>query len=729
MMKKMVEFKAYGGRALRVAIGIMTLVLVMAGGAGATKFITNDAKGGDCTSFGTWNAATMTCTMTTDLTEGIQIDSNGVTLDGNGHTINGNHLNFFESGIYLSGRSGVIIKNLNIIHFAWGVNLFNSSNNYIIGINASNNKQGIYLYSSSNGNTLSGNNANSNNGGGIGSGGSSNNITLSGNNANSNNGSGISLSGSGNTLSGNNANSNNYGIYLGFSSNNTLIGNNANSNNGSGIVLRGSNNTLSGNNANSNNDYGISLGGSNNTLSDNNFSSNNLYGISLGGSDNTLSGNNASFNERGIMLSGSGNKLSGNNASFNNDYGIDLSYSNNSMLSGNNATFNNHSGIYLGFSSNNTLIGNNANSNKHNGIYLSSSSNNTIYNNFFINNNNFESSTSVNKWNTTKTPGTNIIGGPYIGGNFWANPGGTGFSQTCPDADGDGLCNSIYTLDSYNIDYLPLSLNFSIDNISPASITNLTNITYAPTYINWTWTNPPDPDFNHVMLFLNSTFLTNITAPQNYYNATGLLPDTSYELGTHTVDTAGNINETWVNDTASTLPASGTTLNLYTGWNLISLPLMSEDTSISSVLSPISGNYSIVWAYNASNTADHWKKFDPSAPFGNDLTSMEPGKGYWIMMTNNDILPIIGTVPESIDLKIGWNLMGYNSPASQPITDALSSINGNYSIVWAYNANDTADHWKKYDPSAPFGNDLSIMEPGNGYWIMMILDDILLKGE
>ena len=142
-------------------------------------------------------------------------------------------------------------------------------------------------------------------------------------------------------------------------------------------------------------------------------------------------------------------------------------------------------------------------------------------------------------------------------------------------------------------------------------------------------------------------------------------------------------------------------------------------------LSTINGNYSIVWAYNASDTADHWKKYDPLAPFGNDLTSIVPGKGYWIMMTNNDVLLITGTSPESIDLKTSWNLIGYNSLVSLPITDALSSIDGNYSIIWAYNASDTADHWKKYDSQAPFGNDLSIMEPGKGYWIMMTTDDIL----
>jgi len=52
------------------------------------------------------------------------------------------------------------------------------------------------------------------------------------------------------------------------------------------------------------------------------------------------------------------------------------------------------------------------------------------------------------------------------------------------------------------------------------------------------------------------------------------------------------------------------------------------------------GVFTIVWAYNVSNTSDQWKKYDPGAPFGNDLTTLEPGKGYWIMMTTDDALDI-----------------------------------------------------------------------------------------
>jgi parallel beta-helix repeat protein len=98
----------------------------------------------------------------------------------------------------------------------------------------------------------------------------------------------------------------------------------------------------------------------------------------------------------------------------------------------------------------------------------------------------------------------------------------------------------------------------SLDIKPPSSITNLYS-TPGTSWLNWTWTNPPDPDFNHTEIYLNGTVLTSIPAPQNYYNITGLLPDTPYELSTHTVDTSGNINETWVNATARTLPLPDTT--------------------------------------------------------------------------------------------------------------------------------------------------------------------------
>ena len=97
------------------------------------------------------------------------------------------------------------------------------------------------------------------------------------------------------------------------------------------------------------------------------------------------------------------------------------------------------------------------------------------------------------------------------------------------------------------------------ETMAPASITDINNITYGQTYINWTWTDPADTDFEKVMIYLDGAFETNVLRGDKHYNATGLTPDTNYIISTHTVDTSGNVNETWVNDTVRTEPSPDTT--------------------------------------------------------------------------------------------------------------------------------------------------------------------------
>ncbi|RLC33933.1 hypothetical protein DRH14_04085, partial [Candidatus Shapirobacteria bacterium] len=70
----------------------------------------------------------------------------------------------------------------------------------------------------------------------------------------------------------------------------------------------------------------------------------------------------------------------------------------------------------------------------------------------------YASSTGINSFNTTKQAGTRITDSDYfneIGGNYWANPSGTGYSEICVDNDHDGFCDQTYELDENNIDYLP----------------------------------------------------------------------------------------------------------------------------------------------------------------------------------------------------------------------------------------------------------------------------------
>jgi len=85
----------------------------------------------------------------------------------------------------------------------------------------------------------------------------------------------------------------------------------------------------------------------------------------------------------------------------------------------------------------------------------------------------------------------------------------------------------------------------------PGIVTGLGEDSTGKDWLLWNWTNPSDPDFDHVEVWINSTFYDNVSL--NYTNVTGLSTNTTYEIQTITVDAAGNTNTTWINDTATTL--------------------------------------------------------------------------------------------------------------------------------------------------------------------------------
>ncbi len=66
----------------------------------------------------------------------------------------------------------------------------------------------------------------------------------------------------------------------------------------------------------------------------------------------------------------------------------------------------------------------------------------------------------------------------------------------------------------------------------------------------------------------------------------------------------------------------------------------------------------------------------------------------------------------------GWELIAYPIPENRPVKDALQSIQGAYTTVYAYRGSDVANPWRVYDTSAPdWANDLQALEFGEGYWI------------
>ena len=161
---------------------------------------------------------------------------------------------------------------------------------------------------------------------------------------------------------------------------------------------------------------------------------------------------------------------------------------------------------------------------------------------------------------------------------------------------------------------------------------------------------------------------------------------------------------------------------LIPGWNLLSIPEEPADVNPAAVLAPIGGSYTRAYAYDACDTADPWKVYDPNDPAASDLTVLDHTQGFWLEATGAVDLPSDGTLPATttFDLCVGWNLIGFPAGQSRHVRNALQSIDGRYLRVFGYDAADLEDPWEVYSVDVPdWANDLTLMHPGRGYWVLV----------
>lgn len=183
-----------------------------------------------------------------------------------------------------------------------------------------------------------------------------------------------------------------------------------------------------------------------------------------------------------------------------------------------------------------------------------------MYNNFMnITGDNFIINTTVNMptpfyLNTTKQPGPNVIGGPYIGGNYWGCINGSCYSDTCTDIDQDGFCDDPYEVLPGYYDYLPLA---RIDT-EPPEVVSINTIPQSPVnyskgqiYQFWLTTRDDVSGTKEVIFSENSTGTwlnhTMIKVSNEYwnYNLTDL-PAITFSYKFYLTD---NANHTSVSDT------------------------------------------------------------------------------------------------------------------------------------------------------------------------------------
>ncbi len=144
------------------------------------------------------------------------------------------------------------------------------------------------------------------------------------------------------------------------------------------------------------------------------------------------------------------------------------------------------------------------------------------------------------------------------------------------------------------------------------------------------------------------------------------------------------------------------------GWNLISTPLNLTNKSIDAAWATIEGNYDDAYAWNA--TAHSWDSIvGRDGMKGNMTTKL----GYWVHMTSDDKLVLVGNVSNKTNVTIvdGWALVGYPSVHPRDLNSLLTGFPTNYE-VFAWNA--TVQGWEcgvgRNPPLTQFATE-------RGYWI------------
>jgi hypothetical protein len=163
-------------------------------------------------------------------------------------------------------------------------------------------------------------------------------------------------------------------------------------------------------------------------------------------------------------------------------------------------------------------------------------------------------------------------------------------------------------------------------------------------------------------------------------------------------------------------PFSEFEIFLHPGWNLISLPFIQSNTSLTSLLASIQGECDAVQWYNATDEKDHWKHYQIGKSSQlNDLDDISHTIGFWIHITNpfGTYFRFDGMKPiqnQTITLHPGWNMVGYPSLTSYNITKGLNKINFTIEVdaIWTFDS--LTQKWEHLD-------EFDYFEPGKGYYI------------
>lgn len=257
---------------------------------------------------------------------------------------------------------------------------------------------------------------------------------------------------------------------------------------------------------------------------------------------------------------------------------------------------------------------------------------------------------------------------------------------------------------------------FIVDNQAPILMSG-PNAIATDTSVVITWT-VHEPANATVWYGPEGTFIleatNNSATPLQSVEITGLEPGRRYEYIINSTDLGGN---KYSSDPTSYTFETEIYIQLYEGWNMISLPPILTASPLHQVFDSIAGDWDIMQWYDPSDPADPWKVNNTyKPPQMSDLHDYYVTMGVWIHMKTDALLVPDHDVPDAmfpgtfIHLYPGWNFVSYPSVTERTVSDAMGFID--YNLIQTYDA--ATGQWYSYNGSS---GDLTHMNLGHGYWI------------
>ena len=211
-----------------------------------------------------------------------------------------------------------------------------------------------------------------------------------------------------------------------------------------------------------------------------------------------------------------------------------------------------------------------------------------------------------------------------------------------------------------------------------------------------------------------------------------------HKLGFYCIDEYQN--ESSIDEEIFKVDGTAFEIQINKKWNLISVPFVLLDDAPEVVFGEIAEDIESVWTYDPSiGENGKWFVYRPAHPDTSNLTHIKAGWGYWVRAYNDSSLLVGGslfapvTVPESKQIKAGWNLIGYFgtedldsymgpnlSGDGKESYFALCSLGETW---WDKGFVSLVTYWELDNPNQ--WKDLgrqSYMNPGAGYWMFALED-------